>query len=123
MRCDEAFEQIATPAAASAGSASFATSVGSAENASWASKPGAVGSTSRSRTYAGTLPGSTQRTPSPYLPPMVRSEPVSAVTSNHGWPSSNCTNRCPTAPVAPRIATLTLFDIGSPFIPAYTINL
>src|SRR6202030_2727063 len=46
-----------------------------------------------------------QRAASPYKRPSERSEAASHATSNQGWCSSNCTKRCPTIPVAPRIPT------------------
>src|SRR6185436_14380073 len=56
-------------------------------------------------------PGKRQVQASAYVFPCDRSDAARALIWNCGWLSSNCTNRWPTTPVAPRIPTRNLFAI------------
>ncbi len=68
-------------------------------------RSGSHGWTVMSATYGGMSPAPTHRAASRYGLPAERSDAASETISNHGCPTSRRMNVCPTAPVAPRIAT------------------
>src|SRR3990170_6251587 len=63
----------------------------------------------------GRLDSMTQLHAWPYRLPAERSEAASTSIWNHGCPCKSWMNLCPTAPVAPRMATLRFIDIAYRF--------
>lgn len=108
MRSFEEFEETTYPASRNPGSILAATSDGSDEkirSISSGTTDGSVSRICRLATNSGMSELSRHSTASRYVCPTLLSLAVTHVSSNVGCSSSNCTNRCPTAPVAPRIPT------------------
>src|SRR5262245_23928124 len=105
MRWLRAFDTTMCPCRARASSASPATDESSPEKSRRERNGPAIVPTVSPATASGRALARRQVAASRYGRPADRSDAATSATSNQGWPASSCTNRCPTAPVAPRTAT------------------